>query len=49
MVALLNYREDGTTPYFIFWKDGMKGVKIVSGPLAAPVVLSSAGHRGTFG
>ncbi|KAL8291807.1 hypothetical protein RQP46_002065 [Phenoliferia psychrophenolica] len=28
MVALLNYREDGTTPYFIFWKDGVKGVKI---------------------
>ncbi|KAK4705100.1 glucan 1,3-beta-glucosidase, partial [Phenoliferia sp. Uapishka_3] len=28
MIALLNYREDGTTPYFIFWKDGMKAVKI---------------------
>jgi hypothetical protein len=21
-----NYREDGTTPYFIFWKDGLKEV-----------------------
>ncbi|KAL8291804.1 hypothetical protein RQP46_002062 [Phenoliferia psychrophenolica] len=28
MVALLNYRADGTTPYFTLWKDGMKGVKI---------------------
>ena len=24
MVALLNYREDGTTPYFVMWKDGLK-------------------------
>ncbi|KAK4050564.1 hypothetical protein OIO90_005031 [Microbotryomycetes sp. JL221] len=28
MCALLNYREDGTTPYFSFWKDGMKEVKL---------------------
>ncbi|KAI4526561.1 translationally controlled tumor-associated [Schizophyllum commune Tattone D] len=28
MVALLNYREDGTTPYFTFWKDGLKEVKL---------------------
>ncbi|KDE05825.1 translationally-controlled tumor protein [Microbotryum lychnidis-dioicae p1A1 Lamole] len=28
MIALLNYREDGTTPYFIFWKDGLKEVKL---------------------
>ncbi|KAG0139633.1 hypothetical protein CROQUDRAFT_54436 [Cronartium quercuum f. sp. fusiforme G11] len=28
MVALLNYREDGTTPYFTFWIDGMKEVKV---------------------
>ncbi|TXT10901.1 hypothetical protein VHUM_01652 [Vanrija humicola] len=27
-VALLNYREDGTTPYFTFWKDGLKKQKI---------------------
>lgn len=27
MVALLNYREDGSTPYFTFWKDGLKEVK----------------------
>lgn len=25
MVALLNYREDGVTPYFTMWKDGLKG------------------------
>ena len=28
MVVLLNYREDGTTPYLIFWKDGLKQVKV---------------------
>jgi hypothetical protein len=22
-----NYREDGVTPYFIFWKDGLKEVR----------------------
>ncbi|EIW76143.1 translationally controlled tumor-associated [Coniophora puteana RWD-64-598 SS2] len=27
MVALLNYREDGVTPYFTFWKDGLKETK----------------------
>ncbi|KAI0750799.1 translationally controlled tumor-associated [Daedaleopsis nitida] len=28
MVALLNYREDGITPYFTFWKDGLKEIKL---------------------
>ncbi|PWN54096.1 translationally controlled tumor-associated [Violaceomyces palustris] len=28
MVALLNYREDGVTPFLTFWKDGLKEVKI---------------------
>jgi len=28
MVILVNYREDGITPYFIFWKDGLKEVKL---------------------
>ncbi|KAF9055300.1 translationally controlled tumor-associated [Hymenopellis radicata] len=28
MVALLNYREDGVTPYFTFWKDGLKVIKL---------------------
>ncbi|KAJ2416613.1 hypothetical protein H4218_000401 [Coemansia sp. IMI 209128] len=28
MVALLNYREDGTTPYFTFFKDGLSEMKV---------------------
>ncbi|KAF8341537.1 Mss4-like protein [Cantharellus anzutake] len=28
MVLLLNYREDGITPYFTLWKDGLKEVKL---------------------
>jgi len=28
MVALLNYREDGVTPYFTFWKHGAKQIKL---------------------
>lgn len=28
MVALLNYREDGITPYFTFFKDGLKVEKL---------------------
>uniref|UniRef100_A0A060T6K5 Translationally-controlled tumor protein homolog n=1 Tax=Blastobotrys adeninivorans TaxID=409370 RepID=A0A060T6K5_BLAAD len=28
MVALLNYREDGVTPYFTFWKHGLKEEKL---------------------
>ncbi|KAJ3073180.1 hypothetical protein HDU98_002056 [Podochytrium sp. JEL0797] len=28
MVLLLNYREDGTTPYFTLWKDGLKAQKV---------------------
>ncbi|KDQ64545.1 hypothetical protein JAAARDRAFT_28190 [Jaapia argillacea MUCL 33604] len=28
MVALLNYRADGVTPFFTFWKDGVKEVKL---------------------
>ncbi|EIM21552.1 translationally-controlled tumor protein [Wallemia mellicola CBS 633.66] len=27
-VVLLNYREDGITPYFTLWKDGLKSQKI---------------------
>ncbi|KAJ3282232.1 hypothetical protein HK104_010995 [Borealophlyctis nickersoniae] len=30
MIALLNYREDGITPYFVFFKDGLKIEKLVS-------------------
>ncbi|KAJ7638858.1 translationally controlled tumor-associated [Roridomyces roridus] len=28
MVALLNYREDGVTPYLTYWKDGLKEIKL---------------------
>ncbi|KAJ1539173.1 hypothetical protein HK096_000963, partial [Nowakowskiella sp. JEL0078] len=28
LVALLNYREDGTTPYLVFFKDGLKEIKL---------------------
>jgi len=28
MVVLLNYREDGVTPYLTFWKDGLKEIKL---------------------
>jgi hypothetical protein len=28
MIALLNYRADGITPYFTFWKDGLKEIKL---------------------
>lgn len=29
-VMLLNYREDGVTPYFTVFKDGLKTIKLVS-------------------
>ncbi|KAJ2796420.1 hypothetical protein H4R20_005532, partial [Coemansia guatemalensis] len=28
MVALLNYREDGITPFFTFFRDGLKETKV---------------------
>ncbi|GAA5981939.1 hypothetical protein JCM5350_006572 [Sporobolomyces pararoseus] len=28
MIVLMNYREDGVTPYMIFWKHGVKEVKL---------------------
>ncbi|KAL2164692.1 hypothetical protein VTH06DRAFT_3909 [Thermothelomyces fergusii] len=28
MIVLLNYREDGITPYYTFWKHGLKEVKL---------------------
>ena len=27
-VVLLNYREDGVTPYVVVWKHGVKEVKV---------------------
>lgn len=28
MAVLLNYREDGVTPFVTLWKDGLKEVKV---------------------
>jgi len=28
MIVLLNYREDGTTPYVIFWQHGLEEMKV---------------------
>ncbi|KAF4120303.1 Translationally controlled tumor protein [Geosmithia morbida] len=28
MIALLNYREDGVTPYIVFWKHGLTEMKV---------------------
>lgn len=33
MVALLDFREDGVTPYMIFFKDGLEIEKCVSNDL----------------
>ena len=30
MVALMNFREDGVTPYMLFFKDGLVEEKVVS-------------------
>ena len=30
MVALLNFREDGLTPYMLFFRDGLVEEKVVS-------------------
>ena len=30
MVALMNFREDGVTPYMVFFKDGVVEEKVVS-------------------
>jgi hypothetical protein len=28
MIVLLNYREDGTTPYVVVWKHGLSEMKV---------------------
>jgi hypothetical protein len=28
MIVLLNYREDGTTPYIVAWQHGLEGMKV---------------------
>ena len=30
MVVLMDFREDGVTPYMLFWKDGLQEEKVVS-------------------
>ena len=30
MIGLLDYREDGVTPYMLFFKDGLEAEKVVS-------------------
>lgn len=27
-IVLMNYREDGVTPYIIVWKHGLKSIKV---------------------
>jgi Translationally controlled tumour protein len=44
MVVLLNYREDGTTPYLVFFKDGLKEEKVVWNPLFHAVALMKSKH-----
>lgn len=34
MVGLLNFREDGITPYMLFYKDGLEVEKCVSTQLS---------------
>ena len=40
MVVLLNYREDGTTPYLVYFKDGLKIEKVVCILLSQLLMLS---------
>ena len=37
MIALMNYREDGVTPFMLFFKDGVVEEKVVSGSLVCTV------------
>jgi hypothetical protein len=42
MVALLNYREDGITPYFTFFKDGLVEEKLVRKKFIAFIITLAA-------
>jgi hypothetical protein len=42
MVVLLNYREDGTTPYLVFFKDGLKSMKVVWNPFSDVAMLTKS-------
>lgn len=39
MVVLLNYREDGTTPYLVYFKDGLKIEKVVCVPSSFKLLM----------
>lgn len=41
MVALLDFREDGVTPYMIFFKDGLEIEKCVSTNLSGVSVMKN--------
>jgi len=40
-IMLLNYREDGVTPYFTVFKRAVKSTKVVSAALRRFIPLSS--------
>ena len=52
LVVLQYYREDGMTPVFIYFKDGLKEEKYVSDLVAddlpTPLLLSSSKHTHTL-
>lgn len=41
MIALMNFREDGITPYMLFFKDGIIEEKVVSLTIFLSVVCCS--------
>lgn len=43
--VLMNYREDGVTPYMVFWKDGVKEVKLVRNPSVAHQIAQQSHSR----
>ena len=39
MICLMNFRDDGITPYMLFWKDGLIEEKVVSGVCSSGRIL----------
>jgi len=48
MVVLLNYREDGTTPYLVYFKDGLKIEKVVCSPFHPMLITSKLAISSTI-
>ncbi len=48
MVGLLDYREDGITPYMLFFKDGLIVEKCVSTQLSLQKHTSVVKHAESF-